>query len=279
MKSKSKRKYTIETSVIIVSFNTKKLTLEAIRSVIKEKESLSREIIVVDNASDDGTVEEITKLSKKIKLIKLITNKRNKGFAKANDQGIRVAKGKYILLLNSDTKIKKGAIGKLIKFAKRTPDAGVVGPKLLNPDGSVQPSVFRFPTISMAIRQYWCGEKGLMDKYLPATNSQLPVAVDSLTMAAFLITPEAKDAVGLLDERYFMYFEDLDYCKRVNKAGLKVYYLPTAEVVHQHGASGTGLAETKDQWRRLVPSSKIYHGKLKHSIINFIIWSGQKMYR
>ena len=95
-------------------------------------------------------------------------------------------------------------------------------------------------------------------------------------MAAFLITPKALNKVGLLDERYFMYFEDIDYCRRIARAGLKIYYLPEAEVYHVHGASGKGLVDDKNQWKRLIPSSKIYHGLLRHYLISFIIASSQK---
>ena len=98
-------------------------------------------------------------------------------------------------------------------------------------------------------------------------------------MAAFLITPQAKKKVGLLDERYFMFFEDHDYCKRVGEAGLKIFYYPKALVVHHHGESGKMLADEDNQWRRLIPSSKIYHGALKHYLLNFIIWSSQKWQR
>jgi len=95
--------------------------------------------------------------------------------------------------------------------------------------------------------------------------------------AAFLITPEAISRIGVLDERYFMYFEDLDYCRRVKKAGLKTYYLPEAEFTHLHGESGKGLSSSENQWRRLVPSSQIYHGILIHYLIILIMWTSQKV--
>jgi hypothetical protein len=259
----------VDVSIIIVSFNTKDLTLACIKSIIDEGSELTKEIIIVDNGSTDGTVEELTKLTK---LIKLIKNSENLGFSKANNQGIKVAKGKHILLLNSDTKVKREAIKKLVDFAEVTPNAGVVGPMLLNPNGSEQPSVFRYPTLARAFKQYWLGKKRLLEKYYPEKTS----AVETIVMAAFLITPHALKKVGLLDERYFMFYEDLDYCKRVNKSGLKVYFLPSAKVLHYHGASGKKLTEKSDQWRRLIPSSKIYHGTVKHYLFNFILWSGQK---
>ena len=263
----------VDVSVIIVSFNTKDLTLQCIKSVIDSSKQLNYEIIIIDNGSSDGTVVELTKLTK---LVKLVKNRGNLGFARANNQGIKIAKGKYVLLLNSDTEVKNGAIKKLIDFAESAADAGVVGAKLLNPDGSIQPSAFNLPTISRAIKQHWLGKSGLLHKYIPSTIDQSPATVESLVMAAYLITPKALKEVGVLNEKYFIYFEDFDYCRRVRDAGLKVYYLPSAEVIHYHGASGKNIADEKNQWRRLIPSSKIYHGTVKHYLFNFILWSGQK---
>jgi GT2 family glycosyltransferase len=264
-------------SIIIISFNTKDLTLEAVKSIYESSKEISFEVIVVDNNSRDGSIEILRDFEKKYENFSLIENKDNLGFAKANNQAIRKAKGEYILLLNSDTKVLPNAIKKLLNFADKTSDAGVVGPKLLNKDMSVQPSCVNFPTIINAVRQYFLGKKGLFDKYVPKENK--PVVVDALVGAAFLITPQALKKVGFLDERYFMYFEDIDYCRKVKRASLKVYYLPDVKIVHYHGVSGKNLVSTKDQWRRLIPSSKIYHGVFKHYLLTAILWLGQKWER
>jgi len=262
-------------SVIIVSHNTKNTTKKAIDSVYSQKMGKNLEMIVVDNASDDGSLSMLRFYkSKRGEHFKIIENKKNTGFSFANNQGIKVARGKYILLLNSDTKLKKGSLEKLLTFANKTKDAGVVGPKLLNGDGTLQKSCLNFPTIGNAIRQYWFGEKGLFEKYAPKTSKA--IEVDSVVGAAFLITPKAIKSVGLLDERYWFYFEDIDYCRRVTKKNLKVYYLPQALVYHLHGKSGKKVMDSNNQWRRLIPSSKIYHGLFKHYLLTAIIWSGQK---
>ena len=263
----------MDLSIIIISYNTKKLTLDSIKSIEKEGSELLKEIIVIDNNSQDGSVKALRELARK-KVVKLIENQENLGFSKANNQGINIAKGKYILLLNSDTEIKKGSLGKLVEFAKETPDAGVIGARLLNADGSFQGSCFYFPTIKNAILEYWFGKKRLFDKYAP--KGKKPVTVDASVAAALLITPNALKEVGPLDERYFFYMEDIDYCRHVWRAGLKVYYLPEAEVFHYHGASGKHLADEANQWRRLIPSSKIYHGLLRHYLLTAILWTGQK---
>ena len=119
------------------------------------------------------------------------------------------------------------------------------------------------------------GEKGILDKYSPKSNKSTTVEVAS--MAAFFITPKCLDKVGLLDERYFMYYEDFDYCRRIKRKGLKVYYYPLVEVVHHHGASGKELVSGATQWKRLIPSSRIYNGTIKHYAIYFIMWTSQKL--
>lgn len=264
----------IDLSIIIVSYNTKKLTLDCIDSILKEGSKLKVRIIVVDNGSKDGSVEELREVWRKRRNVVLIENKENLGFSKANNQGIRMAMGEYILLLNSDTIVKKNSLLALFNFAEKTKNAGVVGSRLLNPDKTIQPSCIHFPTIKNAILEYWFGKKGLFEKYAP--RGKRPVEVDAVAGAAFLITPRSLKEVGLLNEEYFFYFEDIDYCRRVWDSALKVYYLPESEIIHYHGASGRKIADEKNQWRRLIPGSKIYHGLLKHYILFIIMWLSQK---
>jgi GT2 family glycosyltransferase len=249
----------MDLSIVIVNYNTAELTNKAISSIVETHPKVKYEIIVIDNASSRGF--------KTTRKVNLIENNENLGFAKANNQGIEVAKGEYILLLNSDTIAKKGAIDALYNFAKENKEAGVVGARLLNTDGSIQSSVFRFPTVTRAIRQYFLGEKSLLDKYAP--QGIIPVEVDAVVGAAFLITPSALAKLKKLNEKYFMYFEDLDYCRSVKRVGLKVYYLPSAEIVHIHGASGGKTSY-------LVKASKVYHGVIGHYILNTVLWIGQK---
>ena len=220
----------MELSIIIVNYKTPELTKKCVESIKKYPPKVSYEIVVIDNSVD------------------------NVGFAKGNNEGIKKAKGKYILLLNSDTEVKKNSIDTMLEFAKKHSDLGAVASRLLNKDGSIQPSCFDFPTIFKITK-----------KYAPESRQVVDVAV----MAAFLITPKCLQKVGLLDEKYFMYFEDFDYCRRIKKAGLKVYYLAEAEIVHIHGASG-GVNKL------LIESAKKYHGVLGYYVQTFILWSVQK---
>jgi len=262
----------IKVSIIIPSYNTKELIAKCIESIFKYTKNVSYEIIVVENGSTDGSKAKLLTIKEDNYKLSVIVNDNNLGFAKACNQGIKKAKGKYILLLNSDTQLRSNAIAKMIDFASSDKQIGVVGAKLVNPDGTAQSSVYRLPTLTTTIKEYWFGVKGLSKKYTPLSNK--PEEVESVVGAAFLITPKCIKKVGLLDDRYFMYFEDLDYCRRVVRNGLKVYYLPSAEVVHIHGASGKSLIRDDKQWRRLIPSSKLYFGPFKHYLISFVIRIG-----
>jgi len=256
-------------SIIIVSFNAKEFLKKCLESIYRYIDISAYEIIVVDNDSIDGSAKMVKKEFSKVELIE---NSKNLGFAKAVNQGIREAKGEFIFLLNPDSEIKRGVLRKLIEFAEKNPDAGVVGVKLLNPDGSIQPSIYHFPTIFRAIKEFWFGQRGAYEKYAPAGME--PVEVDAVTGAAMLISRKTIEKVGFFDERYFMYFEDLDYCRRVRKAGLKVYYFPRAEIIHHHGKSAFSVGEKAYCW--LCQSSKIYNGVLKHWFLTAAILIGQK---
>lgn len=264
----------IKLSIVIVNLNTVDLTEGCIKSIYKNHPKFSFEVLVTDNGSNDGSTQMLKKYVKKYKNFTAIFNDSNTGYAKANNQGIKKSKGEYILLLNNDTVVYKNSLDSLVEFAEKNPEAGVVGSKLLNIDGTLQMSCFNFPTITNAIKEYFLGQKGLFDKFAPKGNK--PTTVDSVVGAVFLITPEARKRVGILDERYFAYFEDIDYCRQTWKKGLKVYYLPTSVITHYHGATFKKLADESQRWKKLIPSSKTYHGLIKHYIINTIIWTGQK---
>ncbi len=299
-------------SIVIVNYNTEEILRNCLASIFtsfkSKKFAGQTEIIVIDNHSTDGsarylksqnlkfkTAAKNAKLRKekikfdnspsrppskpdqidnldKLKNLITIFNKKNLGFAKANNQGIKISKGKFVLLLNSDTLIEKGSLEQLVNFAANKADAGAVVPRLLNHDGSTQGSCCRLPTLTSAFKEFFLNQKGAFLKYAP--EGQQPVLVEAAVGAAFLITPLALKKAGLLDEQYFMYFEDLDYCRRLAKQGLKIYYLPQAAITHLHGASGKNLKSKPNQW--LVESSKKYYRSCNHYLINFIIWSGQK---
>ena len=290
-------------SIIIVSYNTKELLEQCLESIAKsldskrgpgsansegrEQLSLSNlEVIIVDNNSADGTQEYLKQLtikSPKLKVknskketspklqipnLKIILNKNNAGFARAVNQGTKRAIGKYFLLLNSDIRVLPGSIEKLIELMDKKKDAGLVAPKLLNKDGKTsQASCYNLPTVGRAIQEFWFKKSGAFEKYLPRGGQ--PISVEAVVGAAMLIPKSTIDLIGDFDEKFFMYYEDLDFCRKIKKAGLKAYYFPQAKMVHHHGASGQ--KEPQRVNRYLVESSRKYHGSIKNRLINFLI--------
>jgi len=232
----------IDVSIIILNYNTKDLVLACLSSLAKAKTPTDHwEVIVVDNASTDGSVEVL----KQKKNIHIIQNKTNLGFAAGNNFGIKMAKGRYVLLLNSDTEVTKGAIQLVLDFMDTHPKVGVSTCKLVLSDGTIDPACHRgFPT-PWAAFTYMIGlEKFFSHSRLFAQYHQgykdLSVAheIDSPSGAFFLIRREVIDKVGMLDEDYFMYGEDLDWAYRIKQAGWQIWFNPEATVLHHKKQSG-----------------------------------------
>lgn len=202
----------MDLSVIIITLNNKKILDECIDSVKRHTRSISYEIIVVDNNSTDGTQALIRS---KYPEIKLIANEKNLGFSAANNRGLKIANGRYSLLLNDDTYIKDDAFGKTVKFMDGRADMGICGPRLMNTDGTVQ------------------RQGSILSAYKWRSNS--PVDVNFVMGACLFIRAEALEKIGLLDENLFFYNDDLDLCKRARKASFKVVYYPGAQVYHYGG--------------------------------------------
>ncbi len=260
----------IELSIIIVNFNTKELLQDCLQSVFKTAKGINFEVIVVDNGSSDGSNEIIRE---KFSQVRFIKNETNLGFAKANNMGIRQAQGNYILLLNSDTIVSENTLKYLLDFAKINTDVGIVAPKLLNRDGSIQVSVRKPPTLLGAIQEYIFKQPGSFDSYEPRGKSFSEV--ECVIGAAILVPKEVFSKVGLLDERYFMYFEDLEFCRRLRRKGFKIYYLPNTTVIHLLGATGKKTGQPTNEL--LKKSSRIYHGFLIDPLIQLVLKVGQKL--
>jgi len=231
----------VDLSVIIVNYNTCELTVQALHSVYRSDTSFAFEVILVDNHSSDGSVDTIRK---QFPELTLIANDDNVGFAKANNQGIRLARGRYVLLLNSDTVIKPNTLETMLRFMDANPGVGSSGCKIVLPDGSLDKACKRgFPT-PLASFYYAFGFSRLFPKvphfnqyqlgYLDE-NEQYPV--DCLVGAFMLVRKEAIDQVGGLDESFFMYGEDVDWCYRIKQAGWGIHYYPYTTIVHYKGAS------------------------------------------
>ncbi len=202
--------------------------------------SLRTEVIVVDSASSDGSV---TMVEEEFPQVRLITNSENVGFTVGNNQGIAVSRGRYILLLNPDTEVVGDALTAMVEYMDDHPQVGALGPQLLNPDGSIQSSRRRFPTLATAflestILQQWSPHNRVARHYYIADRSDDEVQeVDWVTGACLMTRRETIEEVGPMDEGFFMYSEELDWCRRFKAQGWQIVYLPTAKVIHHGGQS------------------------------------------
>lgn len=249
----------IDLSIVIVNWNVKDLLAHCLESIFRTCEGLEIEVIVIDNASADGSPQMIRE---RFPQVCLIANERNAGFTRANNQGIAVAKGRYILLLNPDTEVLDGALSTMVCYMDAHPNVGALGPRLLHSDGRVQSSRRRFPTLTTAflestILQQWFPRNRILRRYYCLDHSdEEEQEVDWVVGACLMMRREALDKVGLLDEHFFMYSEEMDWCYRVVKRGWRVVYLPSAQVVHHEGRSSSQVVPQRHIYFQ---SSKVYY--------------------
>jgi GT2 family glycosyltransferase len=205
------------------------------RSVFGKGQEMGWEGIVVDNGSQDGSGIEV---KKEFPFARLIENEKNLGFAKAVNQGIQKASGRYALLLNPDTLVKHGAVERLVSFMDTHLEAGAAGAQLLNSDGSKQNSIANFPCLGTELLNKSL-LRWLLPKKFPGKERAFsePYEVDSVIGACMMVRRNAWDQVGLLDEDYFLFVEETDWCYRMKKVGWKIYHVPEAEVYHFQGKS------------------------------------------
>lgn len=231
----------LDLSIIIVSWNVKELLRNCLKSIYAQTKTVSFEVSVVDNASSDGSVEMVEEEFPQVKLIK---NNENLGFAKANNQGIRQSTGKYILLLNPDTIVVDDALANMVLFMDERRDVGAVGPRILTPDNSVQLTCGRhFPTpltelwdftkLSYLFPRSRIFGRSLMSFWLHNDTRE----VDLLSGACMMVRREVIEQIGLMDEHFFLFAEEADWCYRIRRNGWKIYFDADAEVIHFWGQS------------------------------------------
>lgn len=228
----------VDVSVIIVNFNTKGLLYECLTSVFADTPPFAFEVLVIDNGSTDGSVDMI-RLD--FPRVRLIVNRINEGFARPNNVGMRQSVGSYVFLLNTDTIMKPGALATLKFFLDAHPEAGACGPMLMNPDGSVQLSVKGFPDLwthacdMFLLDRLFAGlsffGRGEMSYFSYDTTQE----VDHVMAAAFLVRRGVLEKTGMFDERFSIYYNDMDWCYRMKQDGWRIYYVSGAHVIHYHG--------------------------------------------
>lgn len=229
------RVFSMDVSIIIVNWNTKDLLRDCLESIYRTLKRINYEIIVVDNASTDGSLEM---LAEKYPEVITIANKENRGFGAANNQGFAIMQAKYALLINTDAVLTTGAAEKLWAFAETNPRAAIVCGQLLNADGSKQNSIASFPTLvtlaaNTSLLEY------LFPYHYPSKRYEhtAPLEVDSAIGACMLIRKKALDEVSVFDERYFFFFEETDLAYAMRRAGWRTYQIPDALIYHLQGQS------------------------------------------
>ncbi len=231
-----------DVTVSIVNWNTRDELRECLKSVLAQDGSVTFEVNVVDNASTDGSVEIVR--SEFGDRVNLIENATNTGFAAAQNISLRQARGRYVFLTNPDCRLlTEDVLRRMVQFMDASPDIGMVGPRIVNPDGSLQYSARRFPTMLAAgFRHTLLGKlfpnNRFVRRYMMTDWAHDRVAdVDWLSGSALMVRRATIDRIGMLDERFYMYVEDVDWCKRAHLAGWRVVYFPEVTVSHRIGAA------------------------------------------
>lgn len=230
----------MDISIIVVSYNTKKLLLACLASLFETIKGISFEVWVVDNNSTDGTAEAIRE---QYPAINVIENDENVGFAAANNQVLRQMNGRYALLLNTDTILTNGAVRTLYDFMEANSRAGMACGQLMNQDGSKQNSIANLPSLLTLL----CNEtvlRALMPRRFPSKRREYraPLEVDSCIGACLIVRKGAMEEIGLLDERYFFFMEETDWAYRMTLDGWGIYFVPEARIFHAQGKTvGSGL--------------------------------------
>lgn len=270
-------------SIIIVNWNTRDLLRQTLQSIFQETENLTFEILVVDNHSADDSVEMIKRDFPSAFLIK---NQDNLGFAKANNQALKLAKGDYLMLLNSDTIVLDKAIKKLVEYFDNHPDVIMVGPRLLNKDMTFQQACRRrLPNIKnsffhlFGLVKIFKNSQSINNYKRYSDDPDETGETEALSGAAMLFRNQAYEKIGGLDESFFMYGEDLDFCKRIIEQGGKIHYVAEARIIHLGGASSA-----KRRTKSLVnfyEAMWLYYDKhfrkKNNPCLNGIVWLGIKV--
>jgi GT2 family glycosyltransferase len=238
----------MDISVIIVNWNTGDLLQSCLETVFKTIRDISYEIIVVDNASKDGSA---AMLKEKYPQVKLIENRENRGFGTANNQAMRIMTGRYALLLNTDAVLTNNAVRELYIFMENQPEAAMACGQLLNADGSKQNSVASFPNLLTLLTNTSLLEY-LFPKSYPSKrySYEKPIEVDSCIGACVLVRRKAIEDVGMFDERYFFFFEETDWAYQMKESGWKNFHVPTAFIYHLQGQSIGGNIQSRIEFYR-----------------------------
>ncbi|MBN1220211.1 MAG: glycosyltransferase family 2 protein [Anaerolineae bacterium] len=271
----------MDLSIVIVNWNVKNLLRHCLQSLFDASRSnseLTTEIIVVDNASTDGSSQM---LRDEFPQVQLIASDENLGYAWGNNTATAAATGRYLFILNPDTVVQPDTLNRLVNYMDARPEVGGLAPQLRWPDGTVQSSRRRFPTLgslfweSTLLEQWFPDNRYARHYHLADTSPHQPQKVDWAVGAALLIRRKAWEQVGPLDEDFFMYFEETDWCRRAARAGWEIHYLPDAQVIHYEGkSSGQVVAARALRFQRSkLRYARKYFGKGWATALYFFLWA------
>lgn len=270
--------YSLKLSVGIVNYKTADLTKKLLESIFKDLEfnKDQMEVIVLDNGSEDNCKEVIKEYLPEIKYIE---NKENEGFSKGYNKTIKYSLGEYFLMLNSDVEVLPSALSEMLQAAEHFRGEAVLAGKLFFPDGTEQDSIFHLPTVAGAFKEYFLTQKGSYFMYLPRGKAGLPkfknyTKVDGAVMACFFIPKKIINSAGLLDEGTFIYFEDIEYCRRLKRMGIPIYFIPSSKFIHHHGVSSKTIGVWESQ-QFLQKAARHYHGQIYYFLISWVLKLGQ----
>ena len=265
-----------DVSAIIVNWNTRELLLKCIDSLLRCTRSVSLEVIVVDNASADGSADAVRN---QFPGVRLIVNDANLGFAKANNIGIRASSGRYVCLVNSDVEVHDGCLDTLCAFMDSSRTIAVAGPRVLWPDGSMQSTCRKFPGLWNNL----CPALGL-DRLFPRTSwlsgehmfyfaHDRRRDVDVLVGCLMIARREAFHTIGLLDEQFFIYAEDVDWCRRFRSGGWSVAFCPDAQATHRGRSSSSSNPArfSIEQLKAVFQYWRKHHGPVKCTLFHLIV--------
>jgi GT2 family glycosyltransferase len=240
-------------SIVILSWNTRDLLEACLGALYGRPRDLDYEVVVVDNASEDGSPDMVAKQFPEAVLIR---NARNEGYAKGNNIGILRSRGKMILLLNSDTEVREDALEKMVGFLEANPAYGACGAQLIHPDGSIQRACMRFPGVMTALffdtflEKLFPKNRFVERYFMRDFDHAASIDVEQPPGACFMFRGEVEERVGLLDEDLFLFYNDVDYCKRILTAGYRIRFLAEARVMHHIGASTSKYRDFSLEWHK-----------------------------
>jgi GT2 family glycosyltransferase len=251
----------MDLSVIIVNWNTRDLLLNCIRSVYETVQGIEFEIWVVDNGSTDKSQQAVKAAFPQVHLIE---NTQNRGFAAANNQALKQMAGRYALLLNSDAALTERAAERLLAFMESTPTAGMACGQLLNPDGTLQNSIANFPTLLTLISNETLLRILFPERFPSKRRSYAgPIPVESGIGACLMIRKTAMEMVGIFDENFFFFFEETDWAYRMRQANWRIFFVPSARIIHAQGKSaGNSVASRILFYRSRYIYLKKWHPKI-----------------